>query len=243
MRIKVASLLAAAISFGAAQAASATDLPTKAPARVVAPLPIAYSWTGCYLGAAGGGNWGSSRQDNSAGPITNTINLGGGILGGTLGCNYQFDPTWLVGIETDLSWTNKKGRVNDIPPFNTSFTSETKEKWLGTLRARLGGVFGPTRAELLYVTGGLAYANAEITVAGLGVSASQSKTRTGWTVGAGWEHKLTQALSAKIEYLYVDLGNTAYFNPPPSATFADRAGGVRLTDHVVRVGVNWQFWP
>jgi outer membrane immunogenic protein len=99
------------------------------------------------------------------------------------------------------------------------------------------------RSELLYVTGGFAYARADITVTGPGVSASESKTRTGWTVGAGWEHKFTQKLSGKIEYLYVDLGNTAYFDPPPSALFADRAGGVRLTDHIVRVGLNWQFWP
>ena len=54
--------------------------------------------------------------------------------------------------------------------------------------------------------------------------------------------KFTRNLSGKIEYLYVDLGDTAYFNPPP-AGFADRAGGVRLTDHIVRAGLNWQFWP
>lgn len=216
-------------------------MPVKAPAYE-APVVVMYNWTGCYLGVAGGGNWGRSRHDNSTGPITNNFNLSGGIIGGTLGCNYQFDPMWMAGLETDFSWSGKKGSAVDIPPFNTAFSSETSEKWLGTVRGRLGAIFGPTHAELLYVTGGFAYARADITVTGPGVSASESKTRTGWTIGAGWEHKFTQAISAKIEYLYVDLGNTAYFNPPPTG-FSDRAGGVRLYDHIVRVGLNWQFWP
>lgn len=234
MRTQVACLLGAAISLGTLQAASGADLPVKAP--IMAP-PV--SWTGCYIGVAGGGAWGRSRHDNSAGPITDDFNLSGGIIGGTLGCNYQFDPIWVVGLETDFSWTNKKGSAGDIPPFNTAFSSETKEKWLGTVRGRLGGTWGN---ELLYVTGGFAYASAEITVTGPGAEASESKTRTGWTVGGGWEHRFTPNLSAKIEYLYVDLGDTAYFNPPPTG-FADRAGGVRLTDHIVRVGLNWKFWP
>jgi outer membrane immunogenic protein len=243
MRSKIVSLLAVTFSLGFAQAASAADMPTKGPiAR--APVAAVYNWTGCYLGVAGGGNWGRSRHDNSVGPITDTFNLSGGIIGGTLGCNYQVDPVWLVGIETDFSWTNKKGSTFDIPPGNTTFLSETSEKWLGTVRGRLGGVFGAMHSELFYLTGGLAYARADITVSPPGLaSASESKTRTGWTVGAGWEHKFTQNLSGKLEYLYVDLGNTAYFNPPPAGPFLDRAGGVRLTDHIVRVGLNWQFWP
>jgi outer membrane immunogenic protein len=241
VRTKLAFAIAAAMGLGGVQVATAADMPVKA--RAIAPVPVVYNWTGCYVGVAGGGNWGRSRHDNSAGPITDTFNLSGGIIGGELGCNYQFDRTWLIGIETDLSWTNKRGSVNDIPPFDTTFISETREKWLGTTRARLGGTFGAMNAELLYVTGGFAYARADITVTGAGVSASESKTRTGWTAGAGWEHKFTQNLSGKIEYLYVDLGNAAYFNPPPAGPFVDRAGGVRLTDHIVRVGLNWQFWP
>lgn len=239
-RIVIALLSATAMG---AVSANAADLPVKAPP--IKPQPVAYSWTGCYLGATAGGNWGRSRHDNSAAPITNTFDLSGVIVGGTLGCNYEFplaSGLWLVGLETDFSWTNKKGSATDIPPFNTAFSSETSEKWLGTVRGRYGIIFGPMHTELVYATGGFAYARADITVTGPATSASESQTRTGWTVGGGWEHKFTPTISAKIEYLYVDLGNADYFNPAP-AGFANRAGGVRLYDHIVRVGANWQFWP
>jgi len=241
MRYKIASLAAAAIVFGGVQMASAADMAVKAPI-MRGPVAVAYNWTGCYIGIAGGANWGRSRQDNSAGTITGDFNVSGGIVGGTLGCNYQFDRTWLIGLETDFSWTNKRGSVTDLPPFSPAFSSETRERWLGTVRGRLGATFGAMNSELLYVTGGLAYARVEINVSSAAISASESKTRAGWTVGGGWEHKFSQNLSGKLEYLFVDLGNTAYFNPPP-AGFADRAGGVKLTDHIVRVGLNWQFWP
>src|SRR3972149_2021826 len=110
-RLIVGLLGLTALSVGTA---SAADLPAKAPIYK-APVAVAYNWTGCYLGVAGGGNWGRSRHENSAGPITDSFNLSGGIIGGTLGCNYQFDRTWLVGLETDFSWTNKRGSSVDIP--------------------------------------------------------------------------------------------------------------------------------
>ncbi|MBN8921179.1 MAG: hypothetical protein J0H62_11100, partial [Rhizobiales bacterium] len=46
--------------------------------------------------------------------------------------------------------------------------------------------------------------------------------------------------TAKLEYLYVDFENKAYFTPAP-AGFVDRAGGVRLNDHIVRAGINYRF--
>jgi hypothetical protein len=41
----------------------------------------------------------------------------------------------------------------------------------------------------------------------------------------------------KAEYLYVDLQNTSYFNPPP-AGFTNRTGGVPLTEQIFRIGLN-----
>jgi outer membrane immunogenic protein len=96
------------------------------------------------------------------------------------------------------------------------------------------------------VTGGVDWANAQISINGPGVTASESHTRAGGTVGGGveWAFLPSQPrLTFKAEYLYVSFGNTAYFNPLPSAAFADRAGGVKLNDHIVRVGLNWQFIP
>lgn len=223
----------------AGSSALAADI--RAPVYKAPPVvaPVAYSWTGCYIGIEGGANWGRSRHTALAGDLTNEFDLSGGLIGGEVGCNYQVS-NWVFGVEVDGSWTNKKGSAGDIPPFNTAFTSETHEKSLWTGRGRLG--YAWDRA-LFYVTGGAAGANAGITVTGPGVTATEDRTLWGWTVGGGVEWALWQNLTAKVEYLYVDFGNPTFFNPPPSATFADRGGGIHLVDHVVRAGLNWRFGP
>jgi outer membrane immunogenic protein len=50
-------LLAAVVSLGFAQVASAADMPVKA--RPMTPVPVAFSWTGCYIGVNAGGLWGT----------------------------------------------------------------------------------------------------------------------------------------------------------------------------------------
>ena len=75
-----------------------------------------------------------------------------------------------------------------------------------------------TPRVLLYVTGGLAYGGLKTTGALAGVTAnlspgrvvgSSTETRVGWTVGAGVEGMITQNWTAKLEYLYMDLGSVS----------------------------------
>lgn len=230
-------LAAVGLAALASQAAIAADIPVKAPMMVPVVAP-AFDWTGFYIGVAGGGVWGRSRHINSAGDITPNFNVSGGIIGGTLGYNVQ-SGSWVFGLEADGSWTNKRGSAFDIAPFNTAFSSETRENWLFTGRGRVGYTWNQV---LLYATGGAAGADVKITVCGPAPGcASESKTRWGWTAGGGIEVAFSQAWSAKAEYLYVDFGKTSYFNPPPSALFVDRVGGVTLNDHVFRIGLNYHF--
>jgi outer membrane immunogenic protein len=84
-------------------------------------MPV-YSWAGCYVGIAGGGNWGGSQvfYEGQHSPFVgsaeaNTINLSGGLFGGTVGCGYQVG-SWVLGIENDISWTNKSGTGPTIFP-------------------------------------------------------------------------------------------------------------------------------
>ena len=42
-----------------------------------------------------------------------------------------------------------------------------------------------------------------------------SKTKVGWTTGLGSELKLTEDVSMKFEYLYVDLGKTTLSSNGP----------------------------
>lgn len=224
--------------------AIAADIPVKA-ARPMMAAPVAYSWTGCFIGVAGGGTWGRSRHV-SGDPatfgfnITNDYDLSGAIAGVEYGCNMQ-SGQWLFGTESDFSWTNLRGGANNLAPnFNATSISNTREHWLSTTRLRVG--FLPDPNFLMYVTAGLATARVEAvvdaTIAGFGI-VSESRTRWGFTAGAGLEYALGSGWSAKADYLYVRLNEREYFNPPPVG-FAIR-NNVPLDQHVVRIGLNYKF--
>ena len=67
MRSKIVSLLAVTFSLGFAQAASAADMPTKAPI-VNAPVAVPFSWTGFYVGVDAGYHWNKVGIFNPATP-------------------------------------------------------------------------------------------------------------------------------------------------------------------------------
>jgi outer membrane immunogenic protein len=198
------------------------------------------------VGVEGGGNCGRSEQIAHSGAvagasITGGFDLSGGIAGGTVGCNYQIS-SFVLGIENDTSWTNTKGSVSDLPPFHTGAVSSTSENWIDTLRGRVGYSWD---RSLLYVTGGGAWAGTSVNVSNF-VSVTDSQTRTGWVVGVGGEWAAWTgpwgALTLKLEYLHADFGNQQYINPPvvtPSGTVVTR--DIKLTNDMVRVGMNWKF--
>jgi outer membrane immunogenic protein len=70
-------------------------------------------------------------------------------------------------------------------------------------------------------------------------SYSQSKTKTGWTVGGGVEHMLTRNWTIGLEGLFVDLGRTSVNNGSPFGT--DKT--TRFTNQAVigRVKLNYKF--
>src|SRR5262245_35452038 len=70
---------------------------------------------------------------------------------------------------------------------------------------------------------------------------SSHNTKAGWTAGGGLEGRLAGNWTAKIESLYLDLGTvTTIPAPTPGATTAV-AFNSRVTDNVLRVGVNYKF--
>jgi outer membrane immunogenic protein len=175
-------------------------------------------------------------------PITGNFNMSGGLVGGTVGCNYQIGRHWVIGVEDDLSWTNKQGTANDIRPFDTTGTSQTSERWLDTLRGRIGVAWD---RALFYGTGGVAFADTSVSVCAVthGVCVSDAQTRTGWVVGAGIEYAVWRNLFVKLEYLHADFGTGRFLSPPVAiagvGTFDSR--DVSLTDDIVRIGLNYRF--
>src|SRR6201984_1641668 len=98
----------AALVLGPA-AALAADLPVKAP-----PPVAIYNWTGFYIGVAGGGSLGTSDHIDAATGLGDTLgyNVRGGLVGGTLGYNWQVS-SFVFGFEGDASWVGEYGSHPD----------------------------------------------------------------------------------------------------------------------------------
>jgi outer membrane immunogenic protein len=190
--------------------------------------------------------------------ITDSFDLSGFIGGGQLGCNWQWG-VWVFGIDGDGSATNKEGQAFEVPlepfsPGSSSFISQTQERWLVTARARLGLTnfwwFGPQ--TLVYVTGGGAWAKIDVSefftaqgppfVSRPQIGFQESNTRSGWTVGGGYEYAMGYGWSVRGEFLYVKFDDFTAFNtgPFPVGTLAPRE--VRLEDYIFRAGLNYKFW-
>jgi outer membrane immunogenic protein len=181
----------ALIGFAAIDAASAADLALKAP-----PPPLVVDeWTGPYIGLNLGGSWGRSRTsyndpDPAFVPFSTSQHMDGVLGGAQIGYNVQFNRTWLDGLEADFQGTGQRGSAT-IPPITEIFgvpgiatttvtttgTLTQKMPWFDTVRGRLG--VEPGEHWLLYVTGGLAYAQIKSTAATSFIAMGPGGTATG----------------------------------------------------------------
>lgn len=258
---------AALVVLVTAGSAMAADLEVKAPvykAPVMAPV---YNWSGFYVGGNLGYSFGHASTDwTIAGvPVGSTSQNMDGILGGLqAGYNWQ-SSNWVLGLEADIQATGQQGSssiadsisttttTNPCLPFascptttttttTAALTNQEKLPWFGTLRGRLG--LTPSDRWLVYATGGLAYGeidtNGTLTVGVASTAVSINTTRVGWTVGGGIEGALWDNWTAKLEYLYIDLGSVAntYTGIGP---FTPITTNTHVTDNIVRVGINYRF--
>jgi outer membrane immunogenic protein len=216
MKRLVLASVAVATLMGAANAADMprrTAMPTKA-VQYNAP----YNWTGAYIGINGGGGWG--RTNFSAPAPSGDFNTSGGLIGGTIGYNYQVNQA-VFGLEGDLDWSNIRGSS----ACGVGLNCETRNNWLGTARGRIGYAFD---RFMPYVTGGLAVGGVKNSISGAGDS---TNTKAGYALGGGLEAALTGPWTAKVEYLYVDLGR----NSAPLGSDAS------FKANTVRAGLNYRF--
>jgi outer membrane immunogenic protein len=193
--------------------AQAADIQQRAVVKappIVAPV---FTWTGPYVGISGGYGWGDSRG----------FDVDGALLGVTAGYNWQMNQI-VFGVEGDISWSD----VSGSGPCGAGTRCAVDNNWLGTARGRLGWAAGQF---MPYVTGGLAFGDIDVRRTGFG---SNSSTEVGWTLGVGVEAALWGPVSAKIEYLYVDLGNGPSV-PGPGGGSAD------FQTNIVRAGLNYRF--
>ncbi len=233
-RLLLAGIIAGAWSSGALAADLGPYRPPPAYEPVYEPARDVRldDWSGFYAGANAGYGWGNDSAVTLYGPgisgSAGAVQPDGWFGGGQIGYNRQFDRL-VLGVEADLQGAD----ISDSSSGPVG-QSSVDINWFSTVRGRVGYAMGPA---LLYVTGGFAFADVDYTVTGTGPFAaamSDSKIKTGYTLGGGLEWAFAPQWSLKTEYLYVDLGNEALSNGPITSS-SD-------TDfHTVRVGLNYHF--
>lgn len=194
-----------------------------------------YDWTGFYVGVNGGGGFGSVGWSSVPDATSGRFDITSGLVGGTVGYNLQTGEPWVLGVELDLDWSDFHGTA--LTP-SCLAGCQLKAPWLDTNRLRFGWAFdGIVPGGILpYVTGGVAFGMLKADIAGTPFG-TQEQADLGWTAGAGVEFVITGALRAKVEYLYVDLGDihcgTACAASPVSFS---------PTANVIRAGLNYRLW-
>ena len=195
-------------------------------------------------------------------------NQSGFIGGGQAGYNYQSGAA-VFGIETDFDGTSLSKTFNyTSTPFGSvvngvlvpnplvgdtlSVHAKASLDWIGTVRGRIGFVATPDNRLLIYGTGGFAYAGGSTNFSvydatqGAYWNGSPSSTRTGWTIGGGVEYAITNNITIKGEYLYVDLGSqnlNTVGNLAAQTVFPGTYATAKINydASIFRAGVNYKF--
>jgi iron complex outermembrane receptor protein len=181
------------------------------------------------------------------------------VLGVQTGYNWQLG-MWLAGIEGDIALSGQRPKpifvcpdtiCNPFGSVVASFDQGLKMEGFATLRARIGAAVTPD--VLLYATGGLAaadfrpigsFASFDDSGAPAVTRFDTLKMKLGWAAGLGWEAHLGGPWTAKFEYLHMDLGTiTSTAINDMSVPVAKFDFTSRITDDIVRVGVNYKFDP
>lgn len=228
MKRKIVATLLTAMTIGAAAAA---DLPVPPPGPVAyAPAVIpTYNWGGVYAGINGGWAFGSA-QWTAPSTSSDSISASGGIAGGTLGANWQTG-AFVFGLEGDIDYSGVGTGVAASNVCAASANCQVGTTWLSTVRTRLG--YADDRL-LFYGTVGGGFGNVRISANGV----SNDTTRSGWTAGGGVELAFAGNWTGRLEYLYTELQNASC-----SAACGGSPIGVRLSENLIRAGVDFKFWP
>ena len=219
--------------------------------EVFAQESYRYQWSGFYGGAHFGYGWGIDNIPYSQQIAPPNMIFAGnsgtlsGVLGGSqAGYNLTVTPSFLLGVEADVSVANiANQRLGAGATPSLAFSHEAKINWYGTVRARSGII--TSNNTLIYGTGGLAWATIKsirTQIIGTSLNATPGSIESatfsslGWAIGAGVERAFSQRWSARLEYLYTDVGTT-------TVTRVLTQGRVFENDKwsIVRLGLNYKL--
>jgi outer membrane immunogenic protein len=244
----------AALAVTMAGPAVAADMPLPE----ATPFAARFNWTSCYLGGHLGG--GFARKDitdpvqlvqdsflgagSTVGVTTVSPSPSGVVIGGQIGCDYQFASSLVIGVEGAASGSTMKNTRTVSLPLGNPDTALVKAStdFLPSLTARVGYAFDNL---LLYAKGGVALAGDRFNVtgsfAGTPFGFEGLDNRFGWTAGGGVDWAFSRHWSANIEYDYYQFGHGGILMSDSINVFAGIVD-VRQSVQVVKVGLNFHIW-
>ena len=159
-----------------------------------------------------------------------------------LGIEGDISKSWIDGSDTTHLDAGDLGFIGAVGDADVNVDASLD--WFGTLRARAG--FLATPDLLVYATGGLAWGSVDTDVSvdfvnsnNLDFANGDSTNHMGWSLGAGLEYKVTDAVSIKAEYLYIDLGKEDVLDSDIDGNPIRAEQDINV--HTVRAGLNFHF--
>jgi outer membrane immunogenic protein len=179
---------------------------------------------------------------------------------------------WVIGLQFDAAGTDINTSQADPLLFSVApvaaglFPDRVKEDWLASFTGRLGyagGFMSPM--SLVYIRGGVAWTHNRLDLPGVGdvllgetdgffpgPEGPLTKTRTGWTVGIGWEWAFLPNWSAFVEWNHYDFGTKTLFagnatipnfieHEPFDSLGVSAAIDAKQRLETVKIGVNYRF--
>jgi outer membrane immunogenic protein len=244
-KLLIASATLAAL-IGTPALAADMSMPVKAPYN---PPPVS-NWTGCYIG----GNAGAARADYnealetiSGAPISTpfgTVAGSAAAYGGQVGCDYQANSNWVLGLRGMWDGTTAKGSTQGailVPGgggaiITSALNSETTA--FGTAVARVG--YSPTPALMFYGIGGVAFAENKYSqnlVSPPTFQFTGSDAPTGWAAGAGVSWMLSPNWDVWVEYNYLGFENRTV----TTSGIAPLTNSVRQDVQTILAGLDFRF--
>jgi len=209
--------------------------PRARPADVWAPAERPALFHGFYYGLSAGFGFGDSTLfsdlDDSR-PIASTEPSG--FMGSvTAGYNWRLGYGLIYGVEADLGLMDVSAE-DKVASDGSIYKTQLGPLW-GTLRARLG--FMLSDRMMVFATGGGAFMQVDDVSVGTAAAttALTEDFQTGYVIGAGAEYALSDTMSIKAEYLYMDFGRISGIGANGGAFSSENE--IQL----VRGGLNFKF--
>lgn len=230
MKLATTLVAAAVVTLGLGTASYAADLIIEEPA-IVEPVIVGGNWDGVYIGGFVGAGWGNADHVPDGGPCAPDgcdVDLGGWLVGATVGANFTVGSSFVLGVAGDIAWSD----INGSEDFGGIIgVSEHVINWQGSLRGVAGidaGAFMP------YLTAGVAFANASHWSDFSDEWTDQS--HVGWTAGAGVQFAVADNIALDLQYRHSEYSEETYDEGfgPLNPVFG-------LSSDQITAGVNFRF--